>query len=130
MRNSDPRVRIVFGYRFNSNFHSIFTLEVTGCDFQYGPNFWVLPRIQPFGSEESSSLGNVYSRQATESVNSENSSVSFLMMYCPASTVVRIGRRCKCFHQRICRHTQLVRLSYYNKSHRSYLARFVFFTQI
>ena len=28
----------------------------------------VFPRIQPFGSEESSSLGKVYSRQATESV--------------------------------------------------------------
>ena len=26
MRNSDPRVRIVFVYRFLSNFHSIFTL--------------------------------------------------------------------------------------------------------
>ena len=25
-RNSDPRVRIVFVYRFNSNFHSIFTM--------------------------------------------------------------------------------------------------------
>ena len=27
MRNSDPRVRIVFVYRFNSNFHSLFTLQ-------------------------------------------------------------------------------------------------------
>ena len=25
-RNSDPRVRIVFVFRFNSNFHSVFTL--------------------------------------------------------------------------------------------------------
>ena len=33
MRNSDPRVRIVFVYRFNSNFHYIFTLQVAGCDF-------------------------------------------------------------------------------------------------
>ena len=41
MRNSDPRVRIVFVYRFNSNFHSIFTLQVAGCDFQYGPNLGV-----------------------------------------------------------------------------------------
>ena len=32
MRNSDPRVRIDFVYRFNSNFHSIFTLQITGCD--------------------------------------------------------------------------------------------------
>ena len=36
MTHSDPRVRIVFVYRFNSNFHSIFTLQVAGCDFQYG----------------------------------------------------------------------------------------------
>ena len=41
MRNSDPRVRIVFVYRFNSNFHSIFTLQITGCDFQHGSNFGV-----------------------------------------------------------------------------------------
>ena len=41
MRNSDPRVRIVFVHRFNSDFHSIFTLKVTGCDFQYGSNFGV-----------------------------------------------------------------------------------------
>ena len=50
----------------------------------------VFPRIQPFGSDVSSSLGKVYSRQATESVNCENfSSVSFVMKYCPTSTVVR-----------------------------------------
>ena len=33
MRNSDPRVRIVFDQRFNSEFHSVFTLQVAGCDF-------------------------------------------------------------------------------------------------
>ena len=33
MRNSDPRVRFIF--------HSIFTLQVTGCDFQHGSNFGV-----------------------------------------------------------------------------------------
>ena len=36
----------------------------------------VFPRIQPFGSDDFSSLGKVYSRQATDSVNCENSSVS------------------------------------------------------
>ena len=41
MRNSDPGVRIVFVYRLNSNFHSIFTLQVNGCDFQYGSNLGV-----------------------------------------------------------------------------------------
>ena len=40
---SDPRVRIVFVHRFNSNFHSMFTLQITGCDFQYGSNLSVLP---------------------------------------------------------------------------------------
>ena len=49
----------------------------------------VFPLIQPFGSDVSSSLGKVYSRQATESVNCENSSVSFVMKYCPTSTTVR-----------------------------------------
>ena len=41
MRKSDPRVRIVFVCRFNSNFHSMLTLQVTGCDFQHGSNFGV-----------------------------------------------------------------------------------------
>ena len=49
----------------------------------------VFSRIQPFGLDELASLGNVYSRQATESVNCENSSVSFVMKYCPTSIVVR-----------------------------------------
>ena len=31
---------IVFVHRFKSNFHTIFTLQVAGCDFQNGPNFW------------------------------------------------------------------------------------------
>ena len=41
MRNSDLRVKIFFVYRFNSNFHSIFTLQVAGCDFSHGPDFGV-----------------------------------------------------------------------------------------
>ena len=49
----------------------------------------VFPRIQPFGSDDFSSLGQIYSRQPTDSVNCENSSVSFVMKYCPTSTVVR-----------------------------------------
>ena len=71
MRNSDPRVRIVFVYRFNSDFLLVF------------------PRIQPFGSDEFSSLGKVYSRHATGSLNCKNSSVCFVMKYCPTSTVFR-----------------------------------------
>ena len=49
----------------------------------------VFPRIQPFGSVDLSSRCNVYSRQATDSVNCENSSASFVMKHCPTSTVVR-----------------------------------------
>ena len=50
----------------------------------------VFPRIQPFGSDDFSSLGKVYSWHVTDSVICENySSVSFVMKYCPTSTVVR-----------------------------------------
>ena len=38
VRNSDPRLRIVFVYRLNSNLYSIFTLQISGCDFQHGSN--------------------------------------------------------------------------------------------
>ena len=48
----------------------------------------VFPPIQPFGSDNFSSLGKMYSRQATDSVNCENSSVSLVMKYCPTSTFV------------------------------------------
>ena len=46
----------------------------------------MFPLIQPFGSVVSSSLGKVYSRQATASVNCENYAISFVMKYCPIST--------------------------------------------
>ena len=49
----------------------------------------VCPRIQPFGSDDFSSLGKVYSRQANDSVNYENSAVSFVMKYCPTPTVMK-----------------------------------------
>ena len=99
MRNSDPRVRIVFVYRFNS--HSVFTLQVTGCDFQYGSNFGV-PSNPTFRIRWFSSRGKVYSRQATDSVNCENSSVSFVMKYCPTSTVVRNPASVQIFITRFC----------------------------
>ena len=49
MRSSDPRGRIVFVHRFNSDFHSVFTFQIAGCDFKHGP-ILVFPQIQPFGS--------------------------------------------------------------------------------
>ena len=49
----------------------------------------VFTRIQPFGSDDFSSLGKVYARHVTGSVNCENSSVCFVMKYCQTSTVFR-----------------------------------------
>ena len=41
MRNSDPRVSIVSVQRPNSDLNSIFTVQITGCNFYYGPNLCV-----------------------------------------------------------------------------------------
>ena len=82
MSNSDPRVRIVFVHRQNSDLNSLFTLQTTS-------QILVFSLIQPFGKDVSSSLCKVYSRQATASVNCENYAVSFVMKYCPISTTFR-----------------------------------------
>ena len=52
-----------------------------------GPIF-VFPWIHPFGCDASSSLGRVYSRQAT-AWNCERSAVSFVLKCCPISTTFR-----------------------------------------
>ena len=49
----------------------------------------VFPRIQLFGSVDFPSRGKVYSRHVTGSANCENSSVCFVMKYCPTPTVFR-----------------------------------------
>ena len=41
MRNYDPGVSIVSVHGPNSDLNSIFTVQVTGCNFQYGPNLGV-----------------------------------------------------------------------------------------
>ena len=41
MRNSDPGVNIVSVHGPNSDLNSTFTMQITGCNFQYGPNFGV-----------------------------------------------------------------------------------------
>ena len=46
-RNSDPRVSIVSIQRHNSDLNSMLTVQVTGWNFQYGPNFGV-PLDPPF----------------------------------------------------------------------------------
>ena len=51
----------------------------------------VFPRIQPFGSDASSSLGRVYSRQASASVNCENSSVSYVMARHTRAATIQLG---------------------------------------
>ena len=48
----------------------------------------VFPWIHPFGCDAPSSLGRVYSRQAT-TWNCVRSAVSFVMMYCPFQTTLR-----------------------------------------
>ena len=48
----------------------------------------VFPGIHPFGCDVESSLGRVYSRQATV-LNCVESPVSFVMKYCPISTTFR-----------------------------------------
>ena len=73
----------------------------------------VFPRIQPFGSVDFSSLGKVYSRQATYSVNCENSSVSFVMKYCPTSTVVRNPASVQILITRFCCDSLLTRSWYF-----------------
>ena len=52
-----------------------------------GPIF-VFPWIHPFGCDAASSLGRVYSRQAT-AWYCEISALSFVMKYCPISTTLR-----------------------------------------
>ena len=76
----------------------------------------VFPRIQPFGSDVSSSLGRMYSRQATESVNCENSSVSHVMKYCPTSTVVRNAASIQNLITRFCCESLFYRSSCANSS--------------
>ena len=62
MGNSDTRVRFSI-HRPNSDLYSIFTVQITGCNFHYGP-ILVFPWIHPFGCD-APSPGRVDSRQAT-----------------------------------------------------------------
>ena len=62
----------------------------------------VFPYIQPFGSVVLSSRGKVYSRHVTGSANCKNSSVCFVMKYCPTSTVFRNPASVQIFNNRSC----------------------------
>ena len=90
MRNSDPRVRIVFVHKFNSNFSTPYLpCRQQVVTSNTGP-ILVFPRIQRFGSFDFSSLDKVFSRHVTGSANCKNSVVCFVVKYCPTSIVVRI----------------------------------------
>ena len=79
-----------FVYGHNSDFHSIFTLQATGCNLPIRAPILVFLVIQPFGSDVSSCLGKgVLTTGHCICELSENSSVSFVMKYCPTSTTVR-----------------------------------------
>ena len=91
MRNSDPGVRINSVHRHNSDLNSVFTVQPTSCNFQYGHNL-VFPWIHPFGCDVSSSLDRVYSRQATAR-NCKN---------CPISTTFRNPASIQILHNSSC----------------------------
>ena len=88
MRMSEPRVRIVFVIDSTLIYTPYLPCRQQVETSNTGP-ILAFARIQPFGSEKFSSLGKVFSRQATESVNCENSSVSFVMKYCAITTTFK-----------------------------------------
>ena len=63
---------------------------------------WCSLESNPFGSDDFSSRGKMYSRHVTGSVNCENSSVCFVMKYCPTSTVFRNPASVQIFITRSC----------------------------
>ena len=65
-------------------------------------------RIQPFGSDKCSSLGNVYSRQATASVNFENSAVfAFLCDVYVVTSPRRVGDVYVALQEELFRHSRI-----------------------
>ena len=59
----DPWEILTQDWELSFDFNSLFTAQIIGCDFQYGP-ILAFPWIHPFGCDDSSFLGRVYSRQA------------------------------------------------------------------
>ena len=86
MRSSDPRVRIVCSQTI------LISTPFSPCKQQVATSntvpILVFPWIHPFGCDVESSLGKVYSRQATLLI-CERSAVSIVMKYCPISTRLR-----------------------------------------
>ena len=87
MRNSDPGVSIVSAQRHNSDLNSMLPVQVTGCNFQYRPNFGV--SLDPvfrllycfFSWKSVFTTGHC--------MNCEKFPVSVVMKYCPFSTTLR-----------------------------------------
>ena len=88
MRNSDPGVRIVFVHRHDSDLNSIFAVQATGCNFQYGSNFGV-PSDPTFWCRCFFVSWQSVLTTCHCIYNCENSAVSFVMKYCPISTTFR-----------------------------------------
>ena len=80
MRNSDPGVSIVSAQRLNSDLNSVLTVQATSCTFQHGVQFLCFSGSILQGCDVESSLGRVYSRQATV-LNCVKSPVSFVMKW-------------------------------------------------
>ena len=77
---------------FSKNFHSIIYFAGSWVVSSITGPILVFPRMQPFGADDFSSFGKVYSRQATASVNCENYAVCFVRN--PASVQILITRFC------------------------------------
>ena len=84
MRNSDPGVSIVFVHRHNSDLNSVLTVQVSGCNFQYGSNFGVSLGSQFMVQMNLRLLAECIHDKPLHGI-SESSAVSFVMKYCPIS---------------------------------------------
>ena len=84
MRNPDPRVTVVSAQRHNSDLNSMFMVQIAGCNFQYGPQFWCL-----LGSSLSVVMLLLLLKEWASVLNCVRSPVSFVMKYCPFSTTLR-----------------------------------------
>ena len=100
MRNSHPRVRIVFVHTFNSDVHSVFTLQVTGCDFQYGSQSWLESNLS---GQLICHLVVTYTHDMSLALQIVRTpQYVFVMKYCPTSTVFRNPASIQIFINRSC----------------------------
>ena len=77
MRDSDPRVKVVFVRRRGSDLNSVLTVQATGCNFQYGSNFGCSLESNLVVQLNFRLLAMCTHDLPTAFLNFENSSVSF-----------------------------------------------------